>query len=161
MTSIIQGLNVSKCTYIFQYSLYKSCLYAWRHVRFYGRWLSWQRLHSLSDSLQTTLHCHSDTWFVTCSLWICHYELLYIYGINDVWILNLARLSVRPSVRPWTLPCPHHMIARHRFELESPNLHQKCIIMVYYRLVLKIGVIDLDLQCDFGHFNSELVIDLS
>ena len=52
-------------------------------------WLSCQRLHSLNDSLQPTLYCHINTWFVTCSLWICHYELLYIYGINDVWILNL------------------------------------------------------------------------
>ena len=50
----------------------------------YDWWLSWHRLHSLNDSLQTTLYCHIDTWFVTCSLWICHYELLYIYGINDV-----------------------------------------------------------------------------
>ena len=50
----------------------------------------WQQLHNLSDSLQTTLYCHIDTWFVTCSLWICHCELLYIYGINDVWILNLV-----------------------------------------------------------------------
>ena len=39
--------------------------------------------------LQVALYCHIDTWFVTNSLWICHYELLYIYGINDVWILNL------------------------------------------------------------------------
>ena len=89
MTSIIQGLNVSKCIYTFQYSLYKYFLYVRRHVPFYEWWLSWQRLHSLNDSLQTTLYCHIDTWFVTCSLWICHYELLYIYGINDVWILNL------------------------------------------------------------------------
>ena len=65
-------------------------MYVRCHVPFYGWWLSWQRLHSLNDSLQTTLYCHIDTWFVTCSLWICHYELLYIYGINDVWILNLG-----------------------------------------------------------------------
>ena len=64
-------------------------LYVRRHVPFYDWWLSWQRLHSLNDGLQTTLYCHIDTWFVTCSLWLCHYELLYIYGINDVWILNL------------------------------------------------------------------------
>ena len=90
MTSLIQGVNVSKCIYIFQYSLYQQHLYVRRHVPFYDWWLSWQRLHSLNDSLQTTLYCHIDTWFVTCSLWICHYELLYIYGINDVWILNLS-----------------------------------------------------------------------
>ena len=76
--------------YIYQYSLYKWYLYVRRHVPFYDWWLSWQRLHNLNDSLQTTLYCHIDTRFVTCSLWICHYELLYIYGINDVWILNLA-----------------------------------------------------------------------
>ena len=28
-----------------------------------------------------------------CSLWICHYELLYIYGINDAWILIYASLG--------------------------------------------------------------------
>ena len=39
----------------------------------------------------TTLYCHIDTWFVTCPLWICHYELLYIYGINYVWTLNLEQ----------------------------------------------------------------------
>ena len=46
------------------------------------------------------------------------------------------------------------MITLHRFELESPNLHQTCILE-YSRLVLKLKVIDLDLQGHFGHFNSE------
>ena len=40
------------------------------------------------------------------------------------------------------------------FELDSPNLHQICILG-FSQLVLKIGVIDLDLQRSFGHFNSE------
>ena len=54
-----------------------------------------QRLHSLNGSLQTTLYCHIDTWFVTCSLWICHYELLYIYGMMfESWILTLSILLV-------------------------------------------------------------------
>ena len=33
-------------------------------------------------------------------------------------------------------------VSRHRFELESPNLHQTCI-MEYSQLVLKLEVIDL------------------
>ena len=48
-----------------------------------------------------------------------------------------------------------HMITRHIFELESSNLWQICILG-YSQLVLKIGVIDLDLQGHFGHFNLEL-----
>ena len=42
-------------------------------------------------------------------------------------------------------------ITRHIFELESPSLHQTCILG-YSRLVLKMEVIDLDLQ---GHFDIE------
>ena len=57
--------------------------------------------------------------------------------------------SVRPSVREI---CLVRTITRHRFELESPNLHQTCILW-YSGLVLKIGVIDLDLQVFFGHFD--------
>ena len=40
------------------------------------------------------------------------------------------------------------------FGLESPNLRQICI-MGYSQLVFKIGVIDLDIQGNFGHFDSE------
>ena len=36
----------------------------------------------------------------------------------------------------------------HQFELESPNLHQTCIMGYAQLLILKIGVIDIDLQ---GH----------
>ena len=45
-------------------------------------------------------------------------------------------------------------IARHRFELESPNLHQACILG-YSRLVLKMEVIDLDFQGHYVQFDSE------
>ena len=62
------------------------------------------------------------------------------------------RLSVRPSVRQLFLV---RAITHHIFGLESPNLHQKCILW-YSRLVLKMEVIDLDLQVHFGHFNTEL-----
>ena len=44
-----------------------------------------------------------------------------------------------------------HTITLHRFGLESPNLHQTCI-MGYSRLVSKKEFIDLDRQ---GHFDSE------
>ena len=40
-----------------------------------------------------------------------------------------------------------------RFGLESPNLHQTCILG-YFRLVLKMEVIDLDLQ---DHFDLEFL----
>ena len=47
-------------------------------------------------------------------------------------------------------------ITRHRFGLESPNLHQTCILG-YSQLVLKMEVIDLDLQGHFGHFDLEFL----
>ena len=62
-----------------------------------------------------------------------------------------VRPSVRLSVRKLYFVCT---ITRHRFELESQNLHQACI-MGYSRLVLKIGIIEFDLQIHFGHFDSE------
>ena len=46
------------------------------------------------------------------------------------------------------------MITRYRFRPKSPNLHQTCILG-YSQLVLKVEVIDLDLQGHFGHFDSE------
>ena len=62
---------------------------------------------------------------------------------------------VCPSVRPFVRPSVRKLylvraITRHRFELESPNLHQTCI-MGYSRWVLTIEVIDLDLQGHFRH----------
>ena len=61
--------------------------------------------------------------------------------------------SVRLSVRKLYLVCT---ITRHKFELESPNVHQTCILG-YSQLVLKMEVIDLDLQGHFGCFDSELL----
>ena len=49
-------------------------------------------------------------------------------------------------------------LTRHRFGLESLNLCQACIL-VYSQLVLKMRVIDLDLQYvqgHFGHFDQEI-----
>ena len=48
------------------------------------------------------------------------------------------------------------MITRHKFELEPPNLHQTCILG-YSQLVLKVEVIDIDLQGHFGHFDLEFM----
>ena len=45
-------------------------------------------------------------------------------------------------------------MTHHRFRLESPNLHQTCILG-YSRLVLKMEVIDIDLQDHFCHFDWE------
>ena len=47
-------------------------------------------------------------------------------------------------------------ITRHRFGLESPNLHQTCILG-YSQLVLKIEVIDLAPRGHFGHFDLEFL----
>ena len=65
-------------------------------------------------------------------------------------------LSLPTSVGPFVCPSVRELslvrtITRHIFELESPNVHQTCI-PGYSRLVLKIGVIDLDLQGHYGHF---------
>ena len=62
-----------------------------------------------------------------------------------------VRLSVRASAYNLLLV---RTITRHRFELESPNLHQTCILG-YSQLLLKMEVIDLDLQGHFGHFDLE------
>ena len=59
--------------------------------------------------------------------------------------------SVPPSVRKLYLVCT---ITHHRFELESLNLHQTCILR-YSQLVLKMGVIDLELWGNFGQFYLE------
>ena len=64
-------------------------------------------------------------------------------------------LYVRPSIHLSSCPSAHklyfvRMITHHRFELESPDVHQTCI-MGYSQLILKLRVIDLDLQ---GHFGS-------
>ena len=66
---------------------------------------------------------------------------------------------VCPSVRPSVCLSLRKLflirtITRHRFGLESPNLHQTCILG-YSQLVLKIEVIVIDPQCHFGHFDSE------
>ena len=74
------------------------------------------------------------------SLWL----LFLPFAFQADGVLSLPA-SVRLSVRKLYLV---HTIACHRFELESPNLLQTCI--VEYQLVLKIGVIDLDLE---GHLS--------
>ena len=74
----------------------------------------------------------------------------------------IAPLFFRPSV---CLACPSshlsvrkidlvHTKIHHRFVLESPKLHQTCILG-YSLLVLKKGVIDVDLQGNYGHFDSD------
>ena len=62
-----------------------------------------------------------------------------------------VRLPVCLSVRKLTLV---RTINRQAFELESSNLDQACILE-YSRLVLKLEVIEFDLQGHFGHFDSE------
>ena len=45
-------------------------------------------------------------------------------------------------------------ITRHRFGLKSQNLRQICILG-YAGLVLKMGVVNLELQGHLGHCDSE------
>ena len=61
------------------------------HVPIYDWWLSWQQLESRNDILQ--FNCYIETWFITSSLWICHYEYPYIYRINYVWIFWILNLE--------------------------------------------------------------------
>ena len=64
-----------------------------------------------------------------------------------------VHLSVCPSLRQPVCPSARKLyLVRHKFELESPNLHQSCI-MEYSRLVLKMQVFDPHLQRRFGHFD--------
>ena len=62
------------------------------------------------------------------------------------------------SFWPFWLRTLGNLVARaispHRFGLESPSLHQACI-MGCSQLVLKMEVIDLYLQGHFGHFDLE------
>ena len=59
--------------------------------------------------------------------------------------------SVCPSVNFNLFPRK----TRHIFGLEPLNLHQICIL-TYSRLVLKMKVIELDIQGHFGHFNLKI-----
>ena len=90
-------------------------------------------------------------------------------------IISSSKCQVKPAPTPWPFRpkgivvacvCPSvrlsvrkfyfvRTIVHHKFELASPNLHQTCI-MGYFQLVLKMAVIDLDLQGHSGHFYSEL-----
>ena len=80
----------------------------------------------------------------------------YPLAFQTIGVLSLpasVRLSISPSVCKLYLV---HMITRHRFELESPNLLQTRILE-YSQLVLNMEVIDLDFQGHFGHFYLELL----
>ena len=76
-------------------------------------------------------------------------------GIHCPSCRPFVRPPIRPSVRPYVRKLYLvRIITRHRFELESPNLQQTCILG-YSLFVLKIEVIDLDFQGHFGHFDLE------
>ena len=116
---------------------------------------------------------------------ICLFIYLFIYFVLSLWCLDVSVVMLCSHISlfthlPWTAPMHFyplafqsegvlslpsvrlsvrklyvvHTITRDRFELESPNLHQTYIVG-YSRLVLKMEVIDLDLQGHFGHFDSE------
>ena len=73
-----------------------------------------------------------------------------LYGVSgrSAIVVTCVCPSVCPSVRELYLVCT---ITHHIFELESLNLYQTCFLG-NSQLVLKIGVIDLDLQGHFSHF---------
>ena len=102
------------------------------------------------------VHCHNRPWKVSHNNDYISHELRATSRANPIVFVDFQiegyscclRLSVHPSVRKVYLV---RTITPHRFELESPNLHQIFIIW-YFRLVLK-QVTDLDLEGPFGHFD--------
>ena len=69
----------------------------------------------------------------------------------------LFSLPTSDCLSIWLSLCKPYLVRTitcHRFELESSNLHQTCI-MGYSQSVLKMEVIHLDLQGNFGHFDLE------
>ena len=94
-----------------------------------------------------------------CYLYLDALNIFTPWPFRPTGYCRCLRLSVCPSFRP-SIPLSVHklylvrMLTHHKFELESPNLHQTCI-MGYSWLVLKIRAIDHDLQGHFGHFDSE------
>ena len=81
--------------------------------------------------------------------WFLPLDLSLWMGIVVACVCPSIRLTVRLSslsVRKLYLV---HTITRHKFGLESPNLHKACTLR-YSQLILKMGVIDLDLQVHFG-----------
>ena len=114
-----------------------------QHIFCYSRWCVLSTAASLMFG-----------WF------LISYNILYFYPLifQADGVLSLPA-PVRLSVCLCLSVCKLYLfrtITRHRFELESPNLHQTCI-MGYSRLVLKIGVIDFDLQGHSDHFDSEFL----
>ena len=93
--------------------------------------------------------------------WVIISQHFYLLAFQAEGVLSLpasVHLSVRPSVFLSVRPKLYlvRTITHHRFGLESPNLHQTCILE-YSQLVLKTEVIDLDLQGHFGHFELEFL----
>ena len=103
--------------------------------------ISW---HLLIDWLRAAFS--SQPWYYQWGIWSG--APFYPLAFQAEGVLSLPA-SVHLSVCKLYLV---RMITRHKFELESPNLHQTCI-MGYSRLVLKMEVIDR--QGHFGHFDSE------
>ena len=86
--------------------------------------------------------------YEACSLG--YFQLVLKIGVIDPDLQGHYSHFVLELLEIWLV----RTINLHRFGLESPNLHQTCILG-YSCLVLKIGVIDLDLQGHFCHFDLE------
>ena len=106
-------------------------------------WTSWKEI----NIYEVLLCLFIFAIYVSCS----HFFLPLAFqakGYCHCYCLSIS-LSVCPSVCKLYLV---RTITHHKFELESSNLHQTCI-MGYSQLILKMGVIDLDFQGHFGHFD--------
>ena len=106
--------------------------------------MGWSYIFPLTHKLGDT-RCHSIR---SNGIGLVFYPLDF-QGEGVLLLPVFVRLPIRPSVclsvhKLYLV----HTITFHRFEVELPNLHQTCILGCSW-LVLKMEVIDLDLQ---GHF---------
>ena len=104
---------------------------------------TWTKILDITTNRLTVIvmlsgNCYLDFLKLCVCVWICIATYMFwtvcitvnkhsMIGIADIWITH------------------------HRFGLESPNLHQTCILEHSY-LVLKMEVIDIDLHDHLGHF---------
>ena len=107
----------------------------------------------IQRKINTNIISELNKQFVVSVLWCLRY-LFHPLSFQAEGVLSLP-VSVCPSSHPSV--CKLYlvrMITHHRCEPQLPNLHHTCI-MDYSQLVLKVEVINFDLQGHFGNFDSE------
>ena len=107
--------------------LQSSCRDIWRMIK--GNWMHLSSIWSVIAKVLKTYWCKTFQ--------------LFIFTPRHFGRRGYVVASVCPSIHFW-LGCA---ITRHIFNLWAPNLHQLCILSTY-RLLSKMGSIDLDLP---GH----------